>query len=55
MDIGNLFLAKAIYDDATRMDKIIQKGIDEDNKLREDIELIRSERMKRRRALNKQS
>jgi DNA repair exonuclease SbcCD ATPase subunit len=55
MDIGNLFLGKAIYDDATRMDKIIQKGIDEDNKLREDIELIRSERMKRQRALNKQS
>lgn len=55
MDIGDMFLAKAIYDDATRMDKIIQKGIDEDNQLRKDIELIRSERMKRQRALNDQS
>lgn len=55
MDLNDMFLTKALYDDATRMDKIIQKGIDEDNQLREDIALIRSERMKRQRMLNKQS
>lgn len=55
MDLSDMFLGKALYDDATRMDKIIQKGIDEDNQLREDIALIRSERMKRQKMLNAQS
>ena len=54
MDLGNIFLAKALYNDATGIDKLIDKELAESAKAHEDLERDREARMRTAQIVNLQ-